>query len=213
VSEKKQEPSIDALWVRAEGEAGRGDFSSLVSTLRTLVDRGVWQLCSRIGELYESGGHGLQQDMVEAVRWYRKAIFEGDDPVAHVGLGRAYYNGSGVDRDSAQAVAHFEKAHRAGRPEAALYLGMIYYREEQMGVDISRTRALFEQAAQDGFPAAGAFLAKIAWSQGAYLRGAMLTIRSWLAVIRLTLKDPDDARLLGLHSNKQQARHLRPTQK
>lgn len=192
-------PSIEALWDQAEDAVKRADYVALVATLRTLADRGVWQLCARIGELYESGGHGLERDLEETIRWYRRAVFEGDDAGAHLGLGRGYFNGTGVEKNPRQAIFHFEKAYRAGRPEAALYLGLIYSGAMGNEANLNKAKEFLVIAAEAGFPAAYPQLARIARSERRYLDAMSMTAKGWHLAFRIARHDQDDPRLLGLH--------------
>jgi len=73
-----------------------------------------------LGFSYKTGS-GVQQDMVEAVKWYRKAANQGVAQ-AQVNLGCSYYRGTGIEKDMTEAVKLFRKAadhgfeHRATFP-------------------------------------------------------------------------------------------------
>lgn len=115
--------NIDPLWSKAEEAASREDMAGVIEVWKMLADKGEWTLCARIGFFYETGRIGVLKDSQQTLKWYRKAIFECDDPEAHVGIGRLYYQGNGVEQNIARACEHWEKAYAKNSPNAALYLG------------------------------------------------------------------------------------------
>lgn len=190
--------SLGSLWVKADEAAKSGDYQGLLFALKRLADEGVWQAYARIGEVYEAGGGGVEADIAEALKWYRKAVFEGDDPVAHLGLGRAHYNGEFADRDFVRAFSHFQKAFAAKNPEAAIYLGIMYYFGVGVTRDIARAVEYFEFAASAGYFLAYGYLARIALAEGRMFRSAVFLIKGWLLMVRVSMKDPNDRKLLGI---------------
>jgi TPR repeat protein len=58
--------------------------------------------------MYEIGV-GVEEDQLEAVKWYAKAAEQGDAK-AQFDLGRMYDNGEGVEQDKAEAVKWYAKA-------------------------------------------------------------------------------------------------------
>lgn len=82
-----------------------------------------------LGYLYEHGFFG-EPDIVEAVRWYRRAA---DQCLANgqFHLGACYQMGSGVEQNWEEAARLFGLAARMGHPEAADGLQML----RDMGVD------------------------------------------------------------------------------
>lgn len=194
----EQQTPLDPLWGKAEEAAKRGDVAGVLFLWKALADKGVWQAYARIGELYERGADGVDKNLDQALSWYRKAVFEGDDPVAHVGLGRAYYSGTGVELDYVSALRHFEKAFAGGLPEAGIYLGIMYYGGIGTQRDVRRAEKYFEFAAGSEYFFAYFKLARIAFDEGRYLRGVRLWVTGWLLGLRLSKEDPHDPRLLGI---------------
>src|SRR4051812_19213256 len=120
--------SLNPLWEKAEAAAEKGDNVGVIYLLKSLAEKGVWQTLARIGELYETGGGNLERNLDEAVKWYRRSVFECDDPVAHLGLGRIYFEAAaGVEQDYEKAVHHFQKAYINKLPSAGIYLGIMFY--------------------------------------------------------------------------------------
>src|SRR5947209_119884 len=62
-----------------------------------------------LGVYYDAGSSGLQQDSVEAIKWYRKSA-EQNYRLAESSLGLCYLTGRGVAKDEVEAVKWFRKA-------------------------------------------------------------------------------------------------------
>lgn len=192
------EDSLDALWKAAENAARRDDVLGVLDAWKALAEKKVWQIYARIGELYERGAPGLQADLGQALHWYRKAIFEADDAVAHVGLARAHYFGRGAERNPNLARKHFEKAYAQGSPDAALYLGIMFYEGHGVTPDRERAREFLSYAASRGYFFAHFKLARIALDEGHILRFLHLCVKGWILGFSLLKKNEDDPRLLGI---------------
>ena len=65
-----------------------------------------------LGVLY-TNGHGVPQDHVRAVEWYRKAANQ-EHARAHFCLGLMYNHGHGVTKDGRLAVKFIRKAAKQG---------------------------------------------------------------------------------------------------
>ena len=61
-------------------------------------------------------GEGVEVNLYEAVKWYRKAAEQGHAE-AQNNLGSCYYNGNGVEQDYAEAVKWYRKAAEQGHAE------------------------------------------------------------------------------------------------
>ena len=85
------------------------------------------------GTVSQNAQEGVQQDDVEAVKWYRKAAEQGDAD-AQVFLGLMYRNGKGVQQDYAEAVKWVRKAAEQGNAEAQFNLGVIVMYRSGKGV-------------------------------------------------------------------------------
>jgi TPR repeat protein len=192
------EVDLEAVWEQADQAANAGDIAGLLFLLRSLAEKGVWAACARIGEIYERGGKGVARDMEQAVRWYRKAVFETDDPVAHLGLGRAHLYGDGVDLDHGKAREHLQKAHLANLAEAAVYLGIMHIDGCAVPSDLDQAERLLKQAAAHDFVLAYQLLGRIEWSRRHYLRALLWLWRGFRGSIRVSRQDPSDRRLLGV---------------
>jgi TPR repeat protein len=202
ISAENEEDPLESLWSKAYEASARGDYPGVLFVWKALAEKGVWQIEARIGELYERGAIGVEKDTQQALHWYRKAVFDGDDAVAHVGLGRAYYTGTGVERDFIAALEHFRKAFASNLPEAAIYLGLMYYRGTGVQRNVQRAEEYFFVAAKANYPAAYSYLARIALDRGRLFKAVKLFVKGAILGVRVARKDTDDPRLLGIDVTK-----------
>ena len=77
-----------------------------------------------MGLMYGTG-NGVKTDVVEAVRWFRKAAEVGNSEGKYQ-LGVAYVFGLGVEKNEREAVKWFQKAAEDGHPAASYNLGVCY---------------------------------------------------------------------------------------
>ena len=189
---------LDPLWEKADEAAKNGDIVGALFIWKAIAEKGVWQIYARIGEIYETGANGVEKDIQKALYWYRKAVFEGDDPIAHVGLGRAYYLGIGIEQNLTSALGHFERAFSHGSIEAALYLGVMYHRGDAVERDSRRAKQYLRIAAAKEYYYAYAELARVAFDEKRFLNGIYVLAKSLFLGIRISLKNSHDPRLLGI---------------
>jgi len=98
-----------------------------------------------LGRMY-AYGEGVPQDVVKAVKWYRKAAEQGD-AAAQSNLGIMYANGKDVAQDTVEAYAWFAVAAANGYEHAKDNLAMVKSRldQDQLAVAQQRATQLFEQ--------------------------------------------------------------------
>lgn len=195
--------SIDVLSAQAEKALVAGDIPQLINLYQRMEALGVWQVTARIGELYETGyrhgKHTFEKNLDEAVTWYRKAVFESDDPVAHLGLGRIYYEGSvAVRRDLMKARLHLQKAYACGLPQAGIYLGLMSMSGAGIEKNLSEARTFFSTAATGGFPIAYRYLANIEASLGNVLGAFGAIFKAFILTVSLKLQDRNHPNLWGM---------------
>ena len=121
-----------------------------------------------------------------------------DDPEAHVGIGRLYYRGNGVEQNITKACEHWEKAYAKNSPNAALYLGNIYTTGLGLKKDVERAKIYLEYAAKKEYFFAYGKLARIAFDEGRYIKGIKLLVKGFMLGRRLLKINPTDPRLLGI---------------
>jgi len=198
-SKNENQGPYSSILNKALEASAKKDFAGVLYTWRALAENGVLEIYARIGELYERGEKGVPKDIEEALRWYRKAVFELDDPIAHVGLGRIYFTGIDVERDIPLALKHFEKAYSRRLPEAAICLGIIYYNGIGIEKDINRAENYFKVAAEENYLFAISKLARISFDKKNYIKGTLLLLKSVILAERIARRDPDDLRLFGIN--------------
>jgi uncharacterized protein len=95
-----------AIPVLADFHAGleafqKGDFTTAAKEWRPIADQGDAIAQFNLGLLYIDG-HGVPQDVSEAVNWFRRSAEQGYAPAQH-NLGAMYGSGQGLKRDYIQA--------------------------------------------------------------------------------------------------------------
>ena len=101
----------------------KGDYNAAYREWLPLAELGDVEAQYNIGVLHDEGA-GVDQDLVCAAMWYRKAAEQGFID-AQTNLGMMYYHGHGVPRDSSEASRWFQQAADQGDQEASNCLVMI----------------------------------------------------------------------------------------
>jgi hypothetical protein len=124
------------------------DYGTAAQHFREAASNGNSIAQFYLGVLCENG-KGVEQDCIEAMKWYSKAAEQGLT-VAQINLGSIYGRGFGVPQDYAQAVKWWEKAAEQGDARAQFYLGMMYENGQGLPQDAYKARALYRKAAEQG---------------------------------------------------------------
>jgi len=115
---------------------------------RALASMGNADAQFNLGAAYYFG-EGVEQDFVEAVKWYRLAAEQGD-ALAQFNLGIAYDNGEGVAQDFVEAVKWYRLAAEQGNADAQFLLGYAYKKGEGTIKDLVYSHMWFNIAASLG---------------------------------------------------------------
>lgn len=110
------------------------------------AERGNAQAQYDVGNLYEGGKGVHQEDMAEAVKWYRKGAEQGHAMAQHK-MGDTYTHGISVAQDHAEAIKWYRKAAEQGLARSQLNLGTLYL----AGQDISEALKWWRTAAAQNF--------------------------------------------------------------
>ncbi len=105
----------------------RGDYG----TIKTLAEQGSASAQWQWG-LMNYGGHGVPQNQIEALKWFRKAAEQGNADAQEF-LGNDYAQGMGVPQDSAEAVKWYLKAAEQGDRGAQIDLASVYVYGKDLG--------------------------------------------------------------------------------
>lgn len=116
---------------------------------RKLAEQGNAEAQFEIGALYNFGEDGIQKDLREAVKWYKKSADQGY-ALAQRALGSCYACGTGVEKDTQDAVKWFRKAAEQGDSAAQCMLGDHYAAGEGVKKDMKEAVKWFRMAAEQG---------------------------------------------------------------
>ena len=95
-----------------------------LAAVRQAAEQGNASAQTQLGLAYRNG-RGVQQDLIEAVKWYTRAAEQGHAE-AQAYLGFMYMTGRGVRRDDAQAATWHRKAAERGNALGQYNLGLMY---------------------------------------------------------------------------------------
>lgn len=138
----------DLEWDKAVSAFREGDKAGALFIFKKMAHQGRAEACAEIGNIYELGGHGVDQDYALAREWYEKAIQRTDDPLAYLALGYMYFTGRGVSENLGTAYYYFSQLEHDANPNALFALG--YMNEFGFGVPMNKNAALnFYQSAID----------------------------------------------------------------
>ena len=101
-----------------------GDYATAMQEWKPLAKQGDAFAQYNLGAMYYNG-HGVPQDNIEAVKWYRLAANQGNTR-AQSNLGVMYDKGEGVPQDDAEAVKWYRLAAKQGNAAAQYNLGVMY---------------------------------------------------------------------------------------
>lgn len=128
----------------------RGDYAAALEIFGSLAEQDNARAQHNIGLMYDLG-HGVKQDYGEALKWYHRAVEEGDPwPPAQHNLGLMYSNGRGVPPDYGEAAKWWHKAAENGHPFSQHNLGNLYLRGQGVAQDHLEAAFWYRRAAEQG---------------------------------------------------------------
>ena len=119
-----------------------------VEEIKAKADNGDPLAQFNVGVRYMSG-EGVNQDAVEAVKWYRKAAEQGYAE-AQLNLGWCYFNGCGVSTNLVEAVDWYRKAAEQGNATAQNSLGVCYQKGDGVPKDNVEAVKWYRKATEQG---------------------------------------------------------------
>ena len=137
---------IIAKELAADADAVKGDLR--IDGLKAEAEAGNAKAQGELGSAYVNS-EGVLKDMVEALKWFRKAAEQGDARGQN-GIGNCYYYGEGVAKDAVEAVKWIRKATEQGFAAAQYNLGCCYYNGEGVPKDYVEAYAWLNLAAGNG---------------------------------------------------------------
>ena len=103
---------------------------------------------NRLGICYYAG-EGIEQDYVEAVKWFQKSAEQGDK-WGQYHLAIHYANGNGIEQNYEEAVKWYQKAAEQGYCNAQNRLGVCYYNGDGIEQNYEEAVKWFQKSAEQG---------------------------------------------------------------
>ena len=127
------------------------DFAQVdIAELDEMAEQGDAGAQTELGERYEEGRGGVEEDYDAAVRWYRRAAGQ-EYARAQRRLGVMYANGYGVEQDEEEAVRLFRMAADQGNARAQYNLGVMYSGRRGVERDDEEAVRWFRRAANQDY--------------------------------------------------------------
>uniref|UniRef100_A0A9J2PI58 Uncharacterized protein n=1 Tax=Ascaris lumbricoides TaxID=6252 RepID=A0A9J2PI58_ASCLU len=124
---------------------------NLLNYYKYLADKGDLQAQVGLGQLYMTGGRGVEQNMELASQYFSTAA-EAGSTNAYAYLGKMYLDGtSATPQDNATAFQFFKKAADKGNPIGQSGLGVMYMYGKGVKQDYNKALKLFTLAAEQGW--------------------------------------------------------------
>ena len=121
----------------------------MVQYFQYTADMGNVDAQTAIGQLFNLGSRGIEQDFSQAFRYFTAAAAAGDmDATAH--LGHLYANGLGVPPDNDTALEYFRKGAAQGHGHALYGLGYMHLAGAGVEANVKKAIQFFSQAADHG---------------------------------------------------------------
>lgn len=166
-------PTTAAEGTEKTNEGQRPDFE----TIRARAEFGDADCQYQLGLRYQTGD-GVEKDVPEAIKWYRKSADQGF-VAAQTGLALCYFHGIGVRKDFTEAANWARKAADHGNAGAQNLLGVAYYRGEGVGKDPAEGVNWFRKAADQNYARAQVNLARC-YHDGIGVRKDYVEAVKWL---------------------------------
>ena len=122
--------------------------SETIAELKAKAEKGDAAAQSSLGTMYLTGFH-VPRNLVEAVKWFRKAANQGDIR-AQGNLGTMYRMGQGVPQDYVEAVKWYRRSAEQGDQMDQLLLGDCYQRGEGVPKDYVEAYKWYNLAVSHG---------------------------------------------------------------
>ncbi|PAV60716.1 hypothetical protein WR25_02921 [Diploscapter pachys] len=123
----------------------------LLEYYRYLADKGDLSAQFGLGQIYLSGGRGVEQNF-ELARKYFSTAAEAGHGGAFALLGKMYLDGTSVTpQDNHTAMQFFIKSAEKGNPSGQAGLGIMYYQGRSVSKDYEKAYRYFTHAAEQGW--------------------------------------------------------------
>lgn len=182
-------------WGKAVETFERGDYAGALFLFKSLAAEGSTAAYIEIGNIYELGGNGVNQDFNEARRWYQLSAFKAGEPKAYLALAKLNYFGEGGPIDFVKAHTLYKEAAASGEPGAIYMLGHMHRFGVGVPKDSLKAREYFRAAADCGHALALRDLALVTFTMGRWREGVSLWVCAFFKIVRIARLNPNDWRL------------------
>jgi hypothetical protein len=132
----------------------RRDYAAAFTEWKESAEQGDPRSQYELGLMYENG-EGVQQNDLEALRWYRQSAEQGL-MAAQNSLGVMYSEGRGAPKDDLEAVKWYYRAAKQGMHDALFNLALSYEKGRGVPQDYNVAAITYLEAAKRGYPPAQA---------------------------------------------------------
>ena len=185
----------DVRWERAEAALERGDGPGALYLFKSLAQSGDECAYINLAHLYELGEKGIAQNYPEALKWYRKSLYEASEVRAAVDLARMHLWGIGVDQDYTKARELLELAEPNRKAVVYLMLGQIYWYGLGVEKNAARGKRYFLRALAKDNVRAYVYLGSVMFSERRWLKAIWLRAIAVVKSIQLLAVNREDQRL------------------
>ena len=127
-----------------------GDYEAAFEDLQQMALNGYAEAQHALATMY-AGGLGVEQNHIEAARWYRQAAFRGDAD-SQAELAYAYYLGRGLGLDLHEAAEWAKIAAKSDNAKAQYLLGVMHLTGRGANMDSVDAYSWISLAADQGYP-------------------------------------------------------------
>ena len=148
--------------IKEAGDAlDKNDYRTALMKYKNAASRGNAFAQLQVGNIFFTGGNGINKNYVEAVRWYKLAADQGYADGQH-NLGTMFEEGNGVLQDYVEAVKYYRMAASQGLAISQNSLGFMYWEGKGVTRDLLRAHMWMNLSASQGFDLSSGFREKIA---------------------------------------------------
>lgn len=143
----KSSPGINSMYITDQNDLE----TETKESIRDLANQGDAEAQFELGEIYrKSGGYHIQQDIHEAIKWYKLAAEQGHIE-AQYRLGLTHRGGPGDIWNYQEAVKWLQLAAENGHMQAQYYLGYSYEFGEGVAYDYHLAAKWYKASAKQGY--------------------------------------------------------------
>lgn len=187
------------LLTEFESTIARHDTAGILSSMKVLAERGHHFSSADVAQLYELGGKPVELSLESAFNWYERSAYGEGDSVGYFGLGRFYFDGRYVERDTNKSTQFFMQAAAMGSIEAHVLAGYSYLGAHAAARDLEQAERYLLPAAGRGYIVAFFLLARVAFARHKYLSATRFCLKSIYQGYSLSRENKLDPRLYLLH--------------